>query len=80
MTHSLWLSLLGLGVLSKDQTRHQSGFLPALGPEAGQFKSQGTLRSVSACFHLPAVSHAQSLKETVAVFELHKVGSQQVTR
>ena len=67
ISHSLWLPLLGLNACGKDQAVHQGWLLPAPGPEAGQPKSQGTLRSTFTCLHLPATSKSQSLKELLAV-------------
>lgn len=52
--HSLWLPLPGLGVCGKDQGVHQDWLVQALDQEAGQQKSQNTLRSASMCLCLPA--------------------------
>ena len=51
--HSLWLSLLGLGVCGKDQAVHKGQTLPAPGPGTGQENSQGTQRFASACLYVP---------------------------
>ena len=55
--HSLWLSLLSLGVHRNDQDVHQGSFLLTLSPGEGQQKSQGTMRSVSTCWLPVASSH-----------------------
>ena len=57
--HSVWLPLLGLSVYRKDQATHQGVLLPALGPGTGQQKSQGTLKSASACLHLSTACQCQ---------------------
>ena len=48
------MPLLGLGVLRKDSAVHQCWLFPALCLEAGQQKSQGTLRFTSTSFCLLA--------------------------
>lgn len=75
--HNLWLPLLGVG---KDKVVLESCLPPVLSLGADQQKAQGTLRSASHQSPPSGCLLGLLTERAFVVLELHKVGSQCVTR